>query len=129
MQERNLKVIEGLLFVLFILLWGLFLSGGSGKVKRRTLSLWQYLPVHTEVFHDFFENSIRKGQYELTPILGYDTYEGERECSFLFFEMECRRSFSQFKDSRLITGKERSTIRQNTVIRCRIILQNRMISL
>lgn len=25
MQERNLKVIEGLLFVLFILLWGLFL--------------------------------------------------------------------------------------------------------
>ena len=55
MQERNLKVIEGLLFVLFILLWGLFLSGGSGKVKRRTLSLWQYLPVHTEVFHDFFE--------------------------------------------------------------------------
>ena len=36
MQERNLKVIEGLLFVLFILLWGLFLSGGSGKV---TLSL------------------------------------------------------------------------------------------
>ena len=37
MQERNLKVIEGLLFVLFILLWGLFLSGGSGKVKRRTL--------------------------------------------------------------------------------------------
>lgn len=76
MQERNLKVIEGLLFVLFILLWGLFLSGGSGKVKRKTLSLWQYLPVHTEVFHDFFENSIRKGQYELTPILGYDTYEG-----------------------------------------------------
>ena len=72
MQERNLKVIEGLLFVLFILLWGLFLSGGSGKVKRRTLSLWQYIPVHTEVFHDFFENSIRKGQYELTPILGYD---------------------------------------------------------
>ena len=71
MQERNLKVIEGLLFVLFILLWGLFLSGGSGKVKRKTLSLWQYLPVHTEVFHDFFENSIRKGQYELTPILGY----------------------------------------------------------
>ena len=75
MQERNLKVIEGLLFVLFILLWGLFLSGGSGKVKRRTLSLWQYIPVHTEVFHDFFENSIRKGQYELTPILGYDIKE------------------------------------------------------
>ena len=23
-----------------------------------------------------FENRIRKGQYELTPILGYDTYEG-----------------------------------------------------
>ena len=39
MQERNLKVIEGLLFVLFILLWGLFLSGGSGKVKRKTLSM------------------------------------------------------------------------------------------
>lgn len=129
MQERNLKVIEGLLFVLFILLWGLFLSGGSGKVKRRTLSLWQYLPVHTEVFHDFFENSIRKGQYELTPILGYDTYEGGKGMLLPFFEMECRRSFSQFKDLRLITGKERSTIRQNTVIRCRIILQNRMISL
>ena len=82
MQERNLKVIEGLLFVLFILLWGLFLSGGSGKVKRRTLSLWQYIPVHTEVFHDFFENSIRKGQYELTPILGYDTYEGNAPSFF-----------------------------------------------
>ena len=85
MQERNLKVIEGLLFVLFILLWGLFLSGGSGKVKRRTLSLWQYLPVHTEVFHDFFENSIRKGQYELTPILGYDTYEGGKGMLLPFF--------------------------------------------
>lgn len=86
MQERNLKVIEGLLFVLFILLWGLFLSGGSGKVKRRTLSLWQYIPVHTEVFHDFFENSIRKGQYELTAnswILIHT--RGEREWSFLFF--------------------------------------------
>ena len=85
MQERNLKVIEGLLFVLFILLWGLFLSGGSGKVKRRTLSLWQYIPVHTEVFHDFFENSIRKGQYELTPILGYDTYEGGKGMLLPFF--------------------------------------------
>lgn len=85
MQERNLKVIEGLLFVLFILLWGLFLSGGSGKVKRRTLSLWQYIPVHTEVFHDFFENSIRKGQYELTPILGYDTYEGGKGMLPSFF--------------------------------------------
>ena len=85
MQERNLKVIEGLLFVLFILLWGLFLSGGSGKVKRRTLSLWQYLPVHTEVFHNFFENSIRKGQYELTPILGYDTYEGGKGMLLPFF--------------------------------------------
>lgn len=85
MQERNLKVIEGLLFVLFILLWGLFLSGGSGKVKRRTLFLWQYIPVHTEVFHDFFENSIRKGQYELTPILGYDTYEGGKGMLLPFF--------------------------------------------
>ena len=85
MQERNLKVIEGLLFVLFILLWGLFLSGGSGKVKRRTLSLWKYIPVHTEVFYDFFENSIRKGQYELTPILGYDTYEGGKGMLLPFF--------------------------------------------
>lgn len=97
MQERNLKVIEGLLFVLFILLWGLFLSGGSGKVKRRTLSLWQYIPVHTEVFHDFFENSIRKGQYELTPILGYDTYEGERECSFLFSKWNAGGAFPNSK--------------------------------
>lgn len=129
MQERNLKVIEGLLFVLFILLWGLFLSGGSGKVKRRTLFLWQYIPVHTEVFHDFFENSIRKGQYELTPILGYDTYEGGKGMLLPFFRNGMQGSFSQFKDLRLITGKERSTIRQNTVIRCRIILQNRMISL
>ena len=129
MQERNLKVIEGLLFVLFILLWGLFLSGGSGKVKRRTLSLWQYIPVHTEVFHDFFENSIRKGQYELTPILGYDTYEGGKGMLLPFFRNGMQEELFQFKDLRLITGKERSTIRQNTVIRCRIILQNRMISL
>ena len=85
MQERNLKVIEGLLFVLFILLWGLFLSGGSGKVKRRTLSLWQYLPVHTEVFHDFFENSIRKGQYELTQFLDTIHTRGEREWLLPFF--------------------------------------------
>ncbi len=75
MQERNLKVIEGLLFVLFILLWGLFLSGGSGKVKRRTLFLWQYIPVHTEVFHDFFENSDVK-LYEIGKVVsGEDKIE------------------------------------------------------
>lgn len=97
MQERNLKVIEGLLFVLFILLWGLFLSGGSGKVKRRTLSLWQYIPVHTEVFHDFFENSIRKGQYELTPILGYDTYEGKGNAPSFFSKWNAGGAFPNSK--------------------------------
>ncbi len=30
------------------------------------------------------ENSIRKGQYELTPILGYDTYEGKGNAPSLF---------------------------------------------
>lgn len=112
MQERNLKVIEGLLFVLFILLWGLFLSGGSGKVKRRTLSLWQYIPVHTEVFHDFFENSIRKGQYELTPILGYDTYEGGKGMLLPFFLKW--NAGGAFPNSRFALDywKGKSTIRQ-----------------
>lgn len=85
MQERNLKTVEGLLLVLFILLWGLFLSGGSGKVKRRTISLWQYIPVHKEVLDDFLKHSMHKGQYELTPVLGYDTYEGGKGLLLPFF--------------------------------------------
>ena len=85
MREKNLKTIEGLLFVLFVLLWGLFLSGGSGKVKRRTLSLWESVPIHTEVFREFFENGIQKGKYGLAPILGYDTYGGEKRLLLPFF--------------------------------------------
>lgn len=85
MRENNLKTVEVLLFVLFILLWGLFLSGGSGRVKRRTVSLWRNIPIHTEVFREFFENGIKKGQYELTPILGYDTYEGGKGLLLPFF--------------------------------------------
>ena len=84
MQERNLKVIEGLLFVLFILLWGLFLSGGSGKVKRRTLSLWQYNPVHTEVFHYFFENIIKIFLCSLTLL----RYNNRQEISYHVRNME-----------------------------------------
>ena len=85
MREKNLKTIEGLLFVLFVLLWGLFLSGGSGKVKRRTLSLWESVPIHTEVFREFFENGIQKGKYGIAPILGYDTYGGEKRLLLPFF--------------------------------------------
>ena len=85
MREKNLKVVEVLLFVLFILLWGLFLSGGSGRVKRRTISFGKNIPIHMEVFREFFENSIGKGQYELTPILGYDTYEGGKGYLLPFF--------------------------------------------
>ena len=86
MREKNLKIVEFLLFVLFILLWGLFLSGGSGRVKRRTLLLWQSVPIHTEVFWEFFENSMKKGQYELTPIIGYDTYSGRAGMLLPFFK-------------------------------------------
>lgn len=85
MREKNLKVIEGLLVVLFILLWGLFLSGGSGRVKRRTVSFGKNIPIHTEIFREFFENSIGKGQYELTPILGYDAYDGGKGVFLPFF--------------------------------------------
>lgn len=47
MQERNLKVIEGLLFVLFILLWGLFLSGRKWKGKaENTLFMAIYSSAH-----------------------------------------------------------------------------------
>lgn len=86
MRERNLKTVEGLLFVLFILLWGLFLSGGRERVKKRITSLWNNVPIHAEVFCEFMENSIQKGQYELTPILGYDTYEGEKRIMLPFFQ-------------------------------------------
>ena len=85
MREKNLKTVEVLLFVLFILLWGVFLSGGSGRVKRRTVSMWKNIPIHTEVFREFFENGIEKGQYELTPILGYDSYEGGKRLLLPFF--------------------------------------------
>lgn len=95
MREKNLKTIEGLLFVLFVLLWGLFLSGGSGKVKRRTLSLWESVPIHTEVFREFFENGIQKGKYGLAPILGYDTYGGEKRAAASFFsKWNADRAFS-----------------------------------
>ena len=92
MREKNLKTIEGLLFVLFVLLWGLFLSGGSGKVKRRTLSLWESVPIHTEVFREFFENGIQKGKYGIAPILGYDTYGGA--AASFFSKWNADRAFS-----------------------------------
>lgn len=129
MREKNLKTIEGLLFVLFVLLWGLFLSGGSGKVKRRTLSLWESVPIHTEVFREFFENGIQKGKYGIAPILGYDTYGGEKRLLLPFFRMECRQSFFRFNVLLLITGKGKDTIRQNIVITYQAILQNQTISL
>lgn len=130
MREKNLKTIEGLLFVLFVLLWGLFLSGGSGKVKRRTLSLWESVPIHTEVFREFFENGIQKGKYGLAPILGYDTYGGEKRGWLLpFFRNGMQTEFFPFNGLLLITGKGKDTIRQNIVITYQAILQNPTISL
>lgn len=93
MQEKNLKTVECLLIILFILLWGLFLSGGGGKVKRRTLFVWEKLPVHTEVLREFLENEMQKGQYELTPVLGYDKYEGGKGLLLPFFRNTMQTEF------------------------------------
>ena len=49
------------------------------------ISLWESVPIHTEVFREFFENGIQKGKYGLAPILGYDTYGGEKRMLLPFF--------------------------------------------
>lgn len=76
---------RGVIVCSFCFIMGVILSGGSGKVKRRTLSLWESVPIHTEVFREFFENGIQKGKYGLAPILGYDTYGGEKRLLLPFF--------------------------------------------
>ena len=126
MREKNLKTIEGLLFVLFVLLWGLFLSGGSGKVKRRTLSLWESVPIQ-KYSENFFENGIQKGNMGWHRFLDM-IHREEKRLLLPFFEWNADRAF-RFNSLLLITGKEKDTIRQNIVITYQAILQNRTISL
>ena len=128
MREKNLKTIEGLLFVLFVLLWGLFLSGGSGKVKRRTLLVGKRSTVD-KYSENFLKTEYKRGNMGWHRFLDMIHTEGKNGCCFLFFEMECRQSFFRFNGLLLITGKGKDTIRQNIVITYQAILQNPTISL
>lgn len=60
MREKNLKTIEGLLFVLFVLLWGLFLSGGSGKVKRGHFLYGKVFPYIQKYSENFLKTEYKR---------------------------------------------------------------------
>ena len=76
---------RGVIVCSFCFIMGVIFIRWKRKGKKKTLSLWESVPIHTEVFREFFENGIQKGKYGIAPILGYDTYGGEKRLLLPFF--------------------------------------------
>lgn len=75
-KEKDLHIVEILLAALFICLW--LLLSESGLKREKKSSAWIKIPVHTELLRESAESGLKKMQYELTPVLGYDSWNGSK---------------------------------------------------
>lgn len=94
MREKNLKTIEGLLFVLFVLLWGVIFIRWKRKGKKKGHFLYgKVFPYIQKYSENFLKTEYKRGNNGWHRFLDMIHTEGKNGCCFLFFEIGSRQSF------------------------------------
>lgn len=69
--------IEALLLIIFLVLWGILVSGNQGGKGVLWKKITDSVPLELDVIRDSSKNFVKNARNELVPLLSYENYMGE----------------------------------------------------